>query len=147
MSSNQEFSEVLHEWVKVFMRRTGQEFKQFMDDSGLSFSQVNALMRLHFTGQADISDIAGQLGITNAAASQLVERLVRMDLLERAEDRLDRRVKRLTLTPAGHALAETLVEVRRQRMEKITNSLTIQQRQAISDALQVLTQAARNMDE
>jgi DNA-binding MarR family transcriptional regulator len=51
------------------MRRNGQDYKQFMDESGLSFSQVNTLMRFHFTGQADISDISQQMGITNAAAS------------------------------------------------------------------------------
>lgn len=93
MSADEQFSEVLHEWVKVFIRRTGQEFKNFMDDSGLSFTQVNTLMRLHYTGQADISDIGAQMGISNAAASQLVERLVRMGLLERTEDTIDRRIK------------------------------------------------------
>ena len=56
MSSIEEFSDVLNQWVKIFMRRTGQEFKHFMDDSGLSFSQVNTIMRLHFSGQADISE-------------------------------------------------------------------------------------------
>jgi DNA-binding MarR family transcriptional regulator len=146
MSSSEQFSEILHEWIQVFMRRTGQEFRQFMDDSGLSFSQVNALMRLHFAGQADISDIGAQMGVTNAAASQLVERLVRMGLLERTEDRIDRRIKRLTLTPAGHALAEELVNARRRWMEKFTNSLTSQQREAISEALQMMTIAAQKME-
>jgi DNA-binding MarR family transcriptional regulator len=108
VSSTEQFSVILHEWVKVFMRRSGQDFKRFMDDSGLSFSQVNTLMRLHFMGQADISDIGEQMGITNAAASQLVERLVQMGLLERKEDPTDRRIKRLALTPAGHALAEKI---------------------------------------
>ena len=146
MSSNEHFSEVLHEWVKVFMRHTGQEYKHFMDDSGLSFSQVNALMRLHFAGLADISDIAEQMGISNAAASQLVERMVRMGLLKRAEDPIDRRIKRLTLTPAGHALAEELIKARRKWMEKFTNTLSSPQRDAIAAALQVLTDAARKME-
>ena len=146
MSSTEQFSTVLHEWAKVFLRRSGQDFKHFMDDSGLSFSQVNTLMRLHFTGQTDISDIGAQLGISNAAASQLVERLVRMGLLERTEDRTDRRIKWLSLTPGGHALAEKLVDTRHNWMEKFTDSLTPQQRDRISDALQVLTEAARNTE-
>jgi MarR family transcriptional regulator, organic hydroperoxide resistance regulator len=147
MSSVEQFSDVLHEWVKVFMRRTGQDFRHFMDDSGLSFSQVNTLMRLHFTGQVDISDIGKQLGISNAAASQLVERLVRMELLERTEDSTDRRIKWLALTPAGHALAEKLVDTRRNWMEKFTASLTPQQRDNICSALQVLTEAARSIED
>ncbi len=145
-ASSDHFSEVLHGWVKVFMRRNGQDYKHFMDESGLSFSQVNTLMRLHFAGQADISDISQQMGITNAAASQLVERMVRLGLLDRMADPIDRRIKRLALTPQGHALAEQLLDIRRKWMEQFTDSLTTQQREAISDALQVMTDAAEKME-
>jgi DNA-binding MarR family transcriptional regulator len=147
MASVEEFSSVLHEWIKVFMRRTGQDFKNFMGDSRLSFSQVNTLMRLHFTGEADVTDIAEQLGISNAAASQLVDRLVKMSLLERREDPDDRRIKRLALSPAGHAQAEKLVNIRRSWMDKFTNSLTPDQRENISSALQTLTEAARSIED
>jgi DNA-binding MarR family transcriptional regulator len=144
-SSSDQFSDVLHVWVKVFMRRNGQDYKHFMDESGLSFSQVNTLMRLHFAGQADISDISEQMGITNAAASQLVEQMVRVGLLDRTADPIDRRIKRLALTPKGHALAEKLVDMRRKWVEQFTDSLTSRQREAISNALQVMTDAARNI--
>jgi DNA-binding MarR family transcriptional regulator len=145
-SSSDQFSEVLHGWVKVFMRRNGQDYKHFMDETGLSFSQVNTLMLLHFAGQADISDVSQQMGITNAAASQLVDRMVRLGLVDRMADPIDRRIKRLALTPEGHALAEKLVDIRRKWMETFTNSLTSRQREAISDALQVLTDAAQNVE-
>lgn len=145
-SSSDQFSDVLRGWVKVFMRRNGQDYKHFMDESGLSFSQVNTLMRLHFAGQADISDISEQMGITKAAASQLVEQMVRLGLLDRIPDPIDRRIKRLALTPKGHALAEKLVDMQRKWVEQFTDSLTYRQREAISDALQVMTDAARNID-
>jgi len=147
VATTEEFTHIMHDWIKVFMRRTGQDFKNFMHESGLSFSQVNTLMRLHFTGEADVTNIAEQLGISNAAASQLVDRLVQMELLVRTEDSMDRRIKRLTLTPAGHDLAEKLVDIRRSWMEKFTTSLTEQQRDNIFIALQTLTDAARNLDD
>jgi MarR family transcriptional regulator, organic hydroperoxide resistance regulator len=147
MASVEEFSTVLQEWIRVYMRRTGQDFKKFMGDSGLSFSQVNTLMRLHFTGEADVTDIAEQLGVSNAAASQLVDRLVRMMLIERKEDKADRRIKCLVLTQAGHEMAERLVNIRRGWMEKFTNSLTADQRDNISSALQTLTDAARGLED
>lgn len=147
MASVDEFNSVMQEWIKVFMRRTGQDFKDFMDDSGLSFSQVNTLMRLHFSGEADVSHIAGQLGVSNAAASQLVDRLVQAGLIERKEDPLDRRIKRLGLTPAGHDLAEKLVSIRHGWMEKFIHSLTPEQRDNISIALQTMTDAARSLDD
>ncbi len=147
MSSTEPLSDILHEWIQVFMRRSGQDFKHFMDDSGLSFSQVNTLMRLHHGEQVGISDIGQQIGITNAAASQLVDRLVQMHLLERTEDPVDRRIKRLTLTAKGDALVEKLIDFRRQWMVKFTNSLTPQQREAVSSALKVMTEAVRNIEE
>ena len=147
MSSAEQFSQVLREWVRVFIRRSGQEFKRFMDDSGLSFSQVNTLRCLHFSGQVDITDVGEQMGITNAAASQLVDRLVRMGLIERAEDPVDRRVKRLTLTPSGHELTEKLVDTRRRWMERFTNTLTAEDRESISAALQIMTDAAKKMED
>jgi DNA-binding MarR family transcriptional regulator len=147
MATVEEFSTVMQEWIRVYMRRTGQDFKKFMGDSGLSFSQVNTLMRLHFTGEADVSNIAEQLGVSNAGASQLVDRLVQMRLIERREDPLDRRIKRLGLTEAGHELAEKLVNIRRGWMDKFTNSLTPDQRDSISSALQTLTEAARSLED
>ncbi len=147
MATPEQFNLVLQEWIKVFMRRTGLDFKNFMADSGLSFSQLNTLMRLHFTGEADVTSIAGQLGVSNAAASQLIDRLAQMGLVERQEDPADRRIKCVTLTNDGHALAEKLIDVRRIWMEKFTNSLTEQQRDNISIALQTLTDAARTIDD
>jgi len=85
------------------------------------------------------------MGITNAAASQLVEQMTRLGLLDHIADPIDR-IKRLALTPKGHALAEKLVDMRRMWMEHFTDSLTSRQREAISDALQVMTDAARNVD-
>ena len=145
-SFSDQLSDVLRGWVKVFMRRNGQDYKHFMDESGLSFSQVNTLMRLHFAWQADISDISEQMGITKAAASQLVEQMVRLGLLDRIPDPIDRRIKRLALTPKGHAMAEKLVDMQWNWVEQFTDSLTSWQREAISDALQVMTDAARNID-
>ncbi len=104
-------------------------------------------MRLHITGRADISDIARQMGISNAAASQLVDALVHMGYVLRSEDTADRRIKWVSLTPLGHALAEKLVDARRKWMEKFTNTLTARQRDDLSNALQVLTEAARNTED
>ena len=63
-------------------------------------------MRLYHGKLCGVSDIGGHLGITNAAASMMVDRLVQMGLLERNEDRQDRRLRHLKLTEQGQALVE-----------------------------------------
>jgi len=98
------FSEVLHEWVEVFMHRSMRDSMLFWKESGLSFPQISTLMRLHYRGACGVSDVGGHLGVTLPAASQMVDKLAQQGLLERAEDPHDRRAKQLTLTTKGTAV-------------------------------------------
>ena len=147
MSAPKQFSDVLQEWASVFMRRSMDDFKRFMDESGLSFSQIHILMRLHFGGTCDVTEVGTHLGITNAAASQTIERLVQMGLLTRMEDPVDRRVKRITLTPKGHSLVEQGVEARRRWLEGLTQALSPREQEMIAGTLAVLTDAAHKTED
>ena len=143
MSSAQPYSEVLHEWVKVFMQRSMSDFKRFMDESDLSPSQVNILMRLHFRGKCDVSDIGEGMGASKAAASQSVDRLVQRGLLERVEDPVDRRFKQVTLTAKGESLVERSFEARYRWMDALSEILSPEQQEEIASALAALTEAAQ----
>ncbi len=147
MQTDKLFSEVVREWAKVFMHRSGRDFKRFMDATGLSFSQINILMRMMHEDSIGVSDIGEKMGITNAAASQAVDRLVQMGLVERTEDPQDRRAKRLKLTPDGLALIKKGIEARSQWIENITQSLTAEQQEMVIRALTLLTEAARQMED
>ena len=146
MSPSKQFSDVLSEWVGVFMRRSMRDFMHSMKDSGLSMPQLSTLMRLYYHENCGVSEIGSQLGVTNAAASQMIERLVRQGLLERAEHPSDRRAKQLKLTPKGRTLIAKAIEARRRWMEELTTALTRDQQSAIITALTSLTQAARNLE-
>ena len=146
MPATEQFTHVLRGWAEVFMHRSMRDFKRFMDDSGLSPTQITALMRLYYTGKCGVSDIGGHLKVTNAAASQMVERMVQLGLFTRSEDTGDRRVKQIALTARGRALVEAGVEARRSWMEELTNALTPNEQEAIIAALTLLTDAARELD-
>jgi len=147
MSPTKVLTEVIREWSEVFMHRSMRDFKRFMGATGLSFSQINILMRLVHGGSAGVSEIGEQLGVTNAAASQAVDRLVGMGLIERTEDPEDRRAKRLILTQKGRALIEQGIEARSKWTEDLTDTLTPEQQNMIISALTLLTQAARETEE
>jgi len=142
----QSFTSILHEWVGVFMRRSMHEFVQFSKDSGLTISQLSALFRLYHGGTCGVSEIGDHLGVTNAAASQMVERLVQLGLLERSEDRSDRRVKNLTLTENGRRMVIESITARQAWMEQLTITLTSEQQASISAALLALTEAAQRLE-
>jgi len=147
MSPTKVLTDVIREWSEVFMHRSMRDFKRFMDLTGLSFSQINILMWLVHGGNTGVSEIGEQLGVTNPAASQAVDRLVQLGMIERTEDPDDRRAKRLALTQKGRALIEQGVEARSKWIEGLTDALTPEQQDMIISALTLLTEAARKKKE
>jgi DNA-binding MarR family transcriptional regulator len=147
MLSSQIFTKVLQEWVEVFMHRSFRDFKRFMDESGLSASQVNTLMRLYHLGACGVTDIAQSLGITIAATSQLVDKLVLNGLIDRTEDERDRRARQITLTKQGYLLIQESMTAWRGWMEGLTTTLSNEELQEITAALKLLTEAAHRLED
>jgi DNA-binding MarR family transcriptional regulator len=113
-----------------------------LDESGLSFVQMKALVML--AGEHDEPPtntlLAEQLGISLASASRAVDGLVKRGLVVRAEDEHDRRIRRLSLTPEGQALAERMLTARLQGLERFAASLNSAERRKLGDALDLLLQ-------
>ena len=147
MPPTKQLTEVVREWSEVFMHRSMRDFKRFMDETDLSFSQMSVLMRLFHGSNCGVSEIGEQLGITNAAASQTVDRMVQLGLIERTEDPDDRRAKRLALTQKGRTFMEKGIEARSQWVEGLTDALTPEQQNMIISALTLLTEAAHKTKE
>jgi DNA-binding MarR family transcriptional regulator len=145
MLTSKQFSETLHEWAHTVMRRSFHDFKQYMDAWGLSTSQANALMRLYHSGACGVSDIGDHVGISNAAASQMIDRLVQMGLVERTENLGDRRVRQLTLTEKGCNLAAKGVEAHSHWMKDLSDVLTESQQAEICSVLAQLIEAANKI--
>ena len=147
MEISQQFTQVLHDWVEAFMQRSMHDLVSFSKQSGLSMGQLSTLFRLYHGKVCGVSDIGEQLGVTNAAASQMVDRLVQQGVLERAEDPHDRRVKQITLTPKGQELVQAHIAARQRWMEELTQALTPEELETTTHSLVLLTRAARNLNE
>lgn len=140
-------SDVLRQWAEVFMHHSMRDFRQFTRASGLSMSQLGTLFHLYHCGTCGVSDIGGHLGVTNAAASQMIDRLVQLGLLQRYENPIDRRNKSLVLTDEGRALIGESIEARRRWMQDLTTALTPDQQATIASALTELIKAAQRLEE
>lgn len=143
MSPPNQLVEVIHTWSEVFMQRTMIDFRRFMEETNLSFPQISVLMQLKHHENCGVSDMGKRLGISNAAASQLVDRLVQKGYVARTEDPRDRRAKTLSLTPEGLALIERGMQARNAWLAGMAASLSEAQRAHIIEALTLLTEAAR----
>lgn len=70
----------------------------------VTFSQLKLLKMVSLTDGYTVGSVAAFLGVSNAAASKAVDRLVRRGLIHRAEAEDDRRAVRLSLTERGRRL-------------------------------------------
>ena len=139
-------SQSLRVWMDVFMHRSMRGWTHFAKSTGLSMAQFSILMQLHHKGPCGMSDLSERFDVTPAAASQLVDKLVQSGYLERDEDPSDRRAKLLKLSHNGAKLVEQGMNERHRWMDEITKNLSADEQKKIIEALDVLTEAARNVD-
>lgn len=90
----------------------------------LSLTQARILFALHHHDTpVPISQIATRLGSSVAATGRNIEHLVRLDLVSRADDPHDRRVKLISLAPAGLDLIGRKVEQNRRALHAFVERL------------------------
>jgi DNA-binding MarR family transcriptional regulator len=120
---------------------SGGEVLKVIDESGLSFVQMKAVVALESADQPEaitVTAVADSLGISPASASRAVEGLVKKRLATRVEDPEDRRVRRLTLTAKGQELADRIISARLAGLEEFTASLDGNERSRLAVALDTL---------
>ncbi|MCS7059474.1 MAG: MarR family transcriptional regulator [Meiothermus sp.] len=90
---------------KAFADWTGR-MTEIAQTHGLTLREINTLYELSADGPLRVSEIAVRTGLSRAAASQMVERMVQQGLLERTENPADRREKLVQLSPQGRSVTQ-----------------------------------------
>jgi DNA-binding MarR family transcriptional regulator len=135
---------VFHDELEYILAHIIQDFMQFMHQTGLSRPQIHALLHIYHAGECQISEIGALTDSSPAAASQLVERLVQQGLVQRSEDPINRRVKKLRLTDRSLELIRQGVTSNRFLVE-LLDTLPPEQREMVHLALGYLAQASRQI--
>lgn len=138
MESRDELVDALRRWTEAFMKRSMSGFLQFAKEQGLSMSQIGALFHISHKGTSGVSDIGDDLGVTSAAASQLLERLVQGGLIVRREDPCDRRAKQIELTERGNRIIRESMEARLRWFRALADCLSTRERELAITALRTL---------
>lgn len=89
-----------------------------------TISQVRALLALNFLEPCRLKTFANALQISGPAASEMVERLVEMNFVEREQDPCDRRRIILRLSPEARERVEKHENFTLERIAEIMNQLT-----------------------
>jgi len=115
--------------------------------SAVTFSQIKLLNLIAQTEGHTISDVAAFLGVSNAAASKAVDRLVRRGLLRRAEAEADRRAVELSLTEEGKSILVTYHAITRKALQDLFGGLSEKELQETSRLLDRLSVNIVNLEE
>jgi DNA-binding MarR family transcriptional regulator len=146
MTDPLQFSQSLREWMNTFIHRSMHDSARFVKASGFSMPQFFLLMQVHRHEHCGISDLSEHLEITNAATSQLVEKLVQAKLLERTEDPNDRRAKKVSLTLVGEEIVKKAIAERSRWVDDLAIVMNEDEQQKVTEAIEILTEASQRLE-
>ena len=121
----------------LWMTNAGNhDFLPKISELELTLTQMKALFQLTTVDELALKDVADGLGLSDAATSRAVDGLVKRELVERAEDPADRRVKRVRLTARGRKTIDELAAVRIATFQRLVEELPDNERTKLADALE-----------
>ena len=134
------------QWMEISTTRSMRDWGRYVKDTELSMPQFGILMRLYYRGGCGISDISKRAGVSRAAVSQLIERMVEKQLIERSEDPQDRRAKQIVLAAKGRELVRTSIGERYRWVEDLVSNLTGGEQEIVLQALPSLVKSLEKLD-
>src|SRR4030066_610810 len=143
MQSPDPFVNTLQDWFGIFRRRMMSNFFTYARDKGLTMAQFGAMLHIFHKGACGVSDIGSDLGVTNSAASQMLDRRFQLNLVSRSEDPIDRRVKNIDLTDNGRQILQESGLAFQSWLEDLARSMTAEEQEQVRNALSTLIDKAR----
>jgi DNA-binding MarR family transcriptional regulator len=135
VSSRKLAAELLELWHHL-MRGSTEQLYALIGELDLSITQMKTLHVLAEGGsELSVKELSDRLGLSLPGASRIVDALLRRGWLERREDHVDRRIKRVAITAEGRRVVDRIEAARLAGLEDYAASLTPEQRNRLSSAL------------
>ena len=147
MEPSDKFADTLFVWIESYMQRSMQGWRRFTKERGLSMSQIGTLFQINHKGICGVSDISEHLGVTSAAVSQLLDRLVQQKLILRTENPNDRRGKQIALTDFGRQIISESVQARQEWLNRMAGLMTPIEKEQVILALHILIDKTNQLKE
>lgn len=104
----------------------------------LSLLQLQALLFLHKSKNAQMRDVAQHFRIEMPTATDLITKLAKQKLVTRKPDPKDKRLVRLTLTTYGKTLLNEAMEHRSKKISQLLSYLSEEEKEKLLAILSVL---------
>lgn len=118
-----ELDELFAAFEQLFIAQRRLRGRDSFVVEGLSLAEFRALRMLSRLGAVPVGKLAEHLGVTPAAATQMLDRLEARDLVARVRSADDRRVFTVELTEAGHVRGEESLRQHREVFDALLADL------------------------
>ncbi len=137
MSPTEALINAMEMWFGISMNQAMGKQLQAAREKGLSMPQIGMLFRT-FNSPAGVFELGQEIGISGAAASQMIDRLVQQGLVMRNESPHDRRVKEISLTDYGRITLRSFMAVTHSWFEDVAARLTVTEKEQVTAAFVLL---------
>jgi DNA-binding MarR family transcriptional regulator len=121
-----------------------------LEEQEITLSQLHALTYVGERRACSIGEIADGLDVTHPAAVKMIDRLARKGMVTRRVSALDHRQAEIQITPAGRDLVHRVGHARSERLSRVLEQMTADERQGLIRGLERFIGAyssARALDE
>jgi len=142
MESQADFLKTVEDWSKLYFFQTLTDFFNSLKHSELSLLQAYALTYLFFKGPIKISELCEHMNVSPGAASQMVDRLEKFEMVARIPDPEDRRVRKVIVLDKGDKFMQESFEYSQSWLSEIPSNITPEQEVQITAVLSILMQSS-----
>ena len=141
MPSQTEFLETVENWAKFYFFQSLTDFFNYLKHSELSLLQGYALTYLFFKGPIKISELCEHMMVSLGAASQMVDRLEKLEMVERVPDTNDRRVRKVHVLDKGKNFVQENFVFSQSWLGEMPTNINPEQEAQIAAALSMIMQS------
>lgn len=138
-----DFLETLENWAKLYFFQSLTDFFNYLKQTELSLLQAYALAYLYFKGPIKISELCDHMMVSAGAASQLVDRLERLEMVARVADPQDRRVRKIQVLAKGETFVQENFSFSQNWLTEIPADITPDQVNQITEVLAMLMEGSK----
>jgi DNA-binding MarR family transcriptional regulator len=142
-SAHDELVAVCHAAADELLTRMGRDASPELFSLELTMGQFKAMMAITLVGPLPVGELGRRLGLSEPAASLLVDKLEERGLARRERDEDDRRRSLVTATPAAEELTDRLRRGREENLVRWFEALTDDELEDLGRGLRGLLRVAR----
>lgn len=135
---------------ELFLQLIEFSKKHILDESiknEISPEQFKVLFQLYGKEKVNMNEIVENMYISNSASTILIDKLIKMELVERKRSDKDRRLVEVFMTNKGKELLSKIIQRRHRLINNVLDKLTEQEKKVVRESLSIFKKYSHEFNE